>query len=181
MEYLTEPALIPTYPEEILYVLCRHSPEKDSTFPLAYYYTVSPSIQSNKVLEAFFLVLCRSSVIEALSFSRNQGGETSRNLFENLINFVLTDTSDLIRASRVNDFISLPLNDKEEVWFNDYLKEGKGRTLLGANDTVIMRGLLRGNEKPLLEHDSTDSGKIDGVNWTTFKQNTRQFSSYTVA
>lgn len=120
-------------------------------------------------------------MIEALSFSRNQGGETSRNLFENLINFVLTDTSDLIRASRVNDFISLPLNDKEEVWFNDYLKEGKGRTLLGANDTVIMRGLLRGNEKPLLEHDSTDSGKIDGVNWTTFKQNTRQFSSYTVA
>lgn len=175
MEYLTEPALIPTYPEEILYTLCRHAPENDSSFPLAYYYTVSPAIQSSKVLEAFFLVLCRSSVTEAFSFSRNQGGETHSKLFEKLINFVLADSSDQIRASRANDFISLPLDDMEETWFNEYLKEGKGRTLLGASDTIIMRGLLKGNAKPLLDHDkSIASRKIDGISWMTFKESIHQ-------
>lgn len=175
LEYLTEPTLIPTYPEEILYTLCRHAPENDSSFPLAYYYTVSPSIQSGKVLEAFFLVLCRSSVMEGFSFSRIHDTETRHMLFEKLINFVLADSSDLNRASRANDFISLPLHDIEETWLNEYLKEGKGRTLLGASDTIIMRELLKGSTNSLLDHDKTTaSRKIDGVSWMTFKESTQQ-------
>ena len=175
MEFLTEPALIPTYPEEILYTLCRHAPENDSTLPLAYYYTVSPTLQSSKVLEAFFLVLCRSSIIEAFSFARSQGRENHRGLFERLITLFLEDSNDQIKALRANDFISLPLQDEEEIWLNEHLQEGTGRTLQGANDTIIMRGLLKGNIKPLLELDKTTAGrKIEGVSWTTFKESTQQ-------
>ncbi|KAL8658908.1 MAG: hypothetical protein Q9226_000699 [Calogaya cf. arnoldii] len=59
--YLTEPVLIPTFPEEILYLLCTHPDQHDDKLPLAYYYTVSPSVTSPKVTEALFAKLAMSS------------------------------------------------------------------------------------------------------------------------
>ena len=171
MEYLTEPALIPTFPEEILYTLCRHAPENDTSLPLAYFHTVSPCIVSSKVLEAFFFILCRSSITEAFFFSREQGEFIHHNLFEKLVNFVLVNSTGTIRARRSVELINLPFDDVENAWFEEYLKDGKGRTLSGASDTIIMKGLATGNTTFLLEHGKNIAGrKIDGVNWATIRE-----------
>lgn len=171
LEYLTEPALIPTFPEEILYTLCRHAPENDTSLPLAYFHTVSPCIVSSKVLEAFFFILCRSSITEAFFFSREQGEFIHHNLFEKLVNFVLVNSTGTIRARRSVELINLPFDDVENAWFEEYLKDGKGRTLSGASDTIIMKGLATGNTTFLLEHGKNIAGrKIDGVNWATIRE-----------
>ena len=168
LDYLTEPALIPTFPEEILYTLCRHAPDNDVTLPVAYYHTVSPSITSNKVLETYFLTLCRASITEAFYFSRTQGDLNHRVLFEKLIIFVHANSSGAIKATRAVELISLPLNDDEESWFNEFLEEGEGRTLPGASDTVIMKKIATGRPVPELDNGAIRSGrKIDGVNWAT--------------
>ncbi|MCJ1466516.1 hypothetical protein MMC07_005136 [Pseudocyphellaria aurata] len=171
LEHLTEPALIPTFPEDILYTLCRFAPENDCSLPLAYFHTVSPCIASNKVLEAFFLIVCRASVTEAFFFSREQGEFIHRNLFEKLINFVLVDSTGTIRAKRSVELINLPFDNVENNWFEEYLKDGKGRTLSGASDTIIMKGLATGDSTFLLEHGQSIAGrKIAGVNWATIRE-----------
>ena len=171
LEYLTEPGLIPTYPDEILYALCRHAPENDSSLPLAYYHTVLPSIASSKVLEAFFFILCRSSITEAFFFLREQGESIHHDLFEKLIDFVLVHSSGGIRAKRGIELISLPLDDAENDCFEKYLKEGKGRTLPGASDTIIMRELAKGDSNFLLQSGKKVAGrKVAGVNWATLQE-----------
>ena len=171
LEYLTEPALIPTFPEEILYTLSRHAPENDGSLPMAYFHTVSPVISSHKVLEAFFLILCRSSITEAFFYSREQGEFIHQNLFEKLINFVLVNSTGTIRAKRSVELINLPFDDIENTWFEEYLKDGKGRTLSGAGDTIIMKRLATGDSTFLLEHGKNFAGrKIDGVNWATIRE-----------
>lgn len=168
MGYLTEPGLIPTYPDEILYALCRHAPENDNSLPLAYYHTISPSIASRKVLEAFFFILCRSSITEAFFFSRDHGEFIHRDLFEKLIDFVLVHSSGTIRAERGVELISLPLDEAEKAWFEDYLQDGKGRTLFGSGDTIIMRRLATGDSTFLLENGKKMAErKVAGVNWAT--------------
>lgn len=67
--------------------------------------------------------------------------------------------------------INLPFDDVENAWFEEYLKNGKGRTLSGASDTIIMKGLATGNTSFLLEHGKNIAGrKIDGVNWATIRE-----------
>jgi hypothetical protein len=170
LEYLTEPTLIPTYPEEILYTLCRHAPENDPSLPLAYYHTVSPGLSSGKVLEALFLVLCRSSLAEAFFFSRTQDEATHHKLFQKLVSFVHAGSKDGSKAMRGATLISLPLNEVEETWLNEYLKDGEGKKLRGASDTIIMRGLIKG-DLGFLEDNSEDFSveKINGVNWSHLK------------
>ncbi|KAK3173446.1 hypothetical protein OEA41_006775 [Lepraria neglecta] len=173
LDYLTESSLTPTFPEEILCTLCRHSPRDDATLPIAYYHTVSPSITSSKVLEAYFLVLCRASVTEAFHFSRAQGDVNHRVLFEKLIAFVHTKSTGLIKAARGVELISLPLNEEEESWFSEYLEE-KGSILPGAMDTLIMRGVATGRSDSKPQHRRRPSGqKIEGMNWDTLRNSTR--------
>lgn len=168
LDYLTEPALTPTFAEEILYTLCRHTPQNDVTLPIAYYHTVSPSITSSKVLEAYFLTLSRASVTEAFYFSRAQGELNHRFLFENLVAFVHAKSIGPIKATRGVELISLPMNDEEESWFNAVL-EGGGK-LPGAADTLVMRNIATGRPSPNAQHQRNRSGsKIDGVNWQTLK------------
>ena len=165
LDFLTEPTLIPTYPEEILYALCRHTPENDSTLPLAYYYTVSPPLTSNKVLEKFFLILCRTSVTEAFFFARSRGETAHQSLFEKLITFALADTTGPLRGARSTELISLPFDKVEEAWFEEYLGSGKGGRLFGASDTLIMRGLTTGKVESLTEAKNMKGRKIDGLDW----------------
>ena len=143
MDYLTEPALIPTFSEEILYVLCRHAPDDDVTLPISYHQSVSPALTSSKVLEVYFLALCRASVTEAFYFSRAQGGLIHRTLFEKLILFIHSKSSGALKAGRGVELISLPLGEEEETWFRAYL-ECMGSRLSGANDTLKMRDIVIG-------------------------------------
>ena len=174
LDYLTEPALTPTFPEEILYTLCRHTPQDDVTLPIAYYQTVAPSIKSGKVLETYFLTLCRASITEAFYFSRTHGEMNHRVLFEKLITFVHAHSSGAIKANRGVELISLPLNEDEEAWFNEYLNDGRGSTLPGATDTLIIRGISIGRQDPNLQHRRrASSQKIGGINWETLTNSTR--------
>ena len=74
------------------------------------------------------------------------------------------------RASRALELIHLPLNEEEEQWFEEFLNEGKGSTLYGAKDTVMMRKIAKGKMKDAFEFGSKLSGrKIDGLNWMTLR------------
>lgn len=168
LEYLTEPSLIPTFPEEILYTLCRHA--HDGTLPVAYYQSVSPVITSGKTLETYFLTLCRVSVTEAFYFSRTQGDLNHRVLFEKLIDFVHARSQGAIKATRGVELISLPFNKEEESWFTEFLEDGKRKKLAGANDTLIMRAIAIGGSESI-SHDwgKENSQKIDGIDWHTLR------------
>ncbi len=165
LEYLAEPTLIPTFPEEILYTLCRHAPDNDVSLPVAYYHSVSPTFNLSKALEAYFLILCRANVTEAFYFSRTQGDLNHRVLFEKLIAFVHAKSSGTLKAIRGVELVSLPLTKEEEDWFTAYLMEGKGSRLSGAADTLIMRETSNGHFENVQHRRSKGSEKIDGVNW----------------
>ena len=160
--------MIPTFPEEILYTLCRHAP--NATLPIAYYQTVSPAITSGRVLETYFLTLSRVSITEAFYFSRTQGNLNHRVLFEKLINFIHADSHGAKKATRGVELISLPLDKEEESWFTEFLKDGKGRKLPGASDTLIMRAISTGqSESVSQERRKWNSQKIEGMDWHTLR------------
>ena len=168
LDYLSEPALIPTFPEEILYTLCRHAP--DAALAIAYYQTVSPVLTSGKVLETYFLTLCRISVTEAFYFSRSQGDLNHRILFEKLLKFVHANPDGALKATRGVELISLPLNEEEEAWFTEVLEYGKERDLSGANDTLVMRAIAVGRLESMPQDRKTaNSRNIDGINWATLR------------
>ena len=121
--------------------------------------------------------MCRCSVTEAFYFSRGLGETSHRNLFEKLLNFVLTSSTGTVSAARGMELIGLPLNDEEEAWFEHYLKNGDGRTMTSANDTLIMRAQLTGKSKTLLEYGKNINGrKIDGVNWAALRDSMQRGS-----
>ena len=107
---------------------------------------------------------------EAFYFSRGLGNPKHRNLFEKLLNFVLANSKGAIRATRSVELISLPLDEEEEACFEGYLKDGNGRTLSGANDTLVMRALVAGRSNAIMQYGEDMSGrKINGMNWGTLK------------
>ncbi|MCJ1416908.1 hypothetical protein MMC32_003247 [Xylographa parallela] len=175
LDYLTSPSLIPTFPDEILYTLCRHSPQNDSSLPLSYYYSVSPPLASTKVLLAFFERSCKASLTEAFYFSRRRGPLQHHQLFEQLITFVHANSAGSVRASRALELIHLPLDEEEEQWFEEFLNEGKGTTLYGAKDTLMMRKIAKGQVREAVDLGSKLSGrKIDGLNWDALREGLRK-------
>ncbi|MCJ1404084.1 hypothetical protein MMC11_007309 [Xylographa trunciseda] len=171
LDYLTSPSLIPTFPDDILYTLCRHAPQNDSSLPLSYYHSVSPPLASMKVLSAFFERSCKASLTEAFYFARQSGQPKHRQLFEQLITFVHANSAGDVRASRALELIHLPLDEDEEQWFEEFLNEGKGSTLYGAKDTLMMRKIAKGQVRDAVYLGSKLSGrKIDGMNWTTLQE-----------
>lgn len=85
--------------------------------------------------------------------------------------FVLKSSKGESRGTRGLTLISLPLNDLEETWFTEYLRNGAGKMLPGATDTIIMRKLVKGDTDIFLEHQETlNSNKIDGINWLALKE-----------
>ena len=126
------------------------------------------SFQSSKVLEVFFTTLCRASITEAFFFSRARGELSHQTLFERLIEFALSTSHGTARSPRSLELISLPLNDIEESWLEEYLKVGRGSRLPGASDTIIMRGLAMGRRDAISSQDmNRHSRKIRGMDWTT--------------
>lgn len=167
--------MIPTYPEEILLTLCRHAPENDSSLSLAYYHTILPEITSEEVLEALFLALCQSSITEAFFFSRKKDEAIHHKLLQKLIYFVHTDSNNELKATRGATFISLPFNEMEDNWVTEYLRDGQGKKLPRAKDTLIMRGLTKGDLRVIEDDvDKKGSEKINGVNWALLKEGLRQ-------
>ena len=174
LDHLTDPSLVPTFPEEILQTLCRHSKHQPG-LPLAYYHTVSPSIKSTDTLDLLFSMICRSGVSEAYLFTRMQEPLMREHLFETLIAYALGDPGGDARASRASELIGLPLSDEEEKWFEQSLTTGNCSKLYGAKDTLLMRRIAtRRTEGTSKLVKQTRNRTIDGLNWSTLAEYTEQ-------
>ncbi|KAF4278049.1 hypothetical protein KXX13_007455 [Aspergillus fumigatus] len=172
IEYLTEPSIIPTFPDEILYVLTLPQlPKHDDNLAMAYYLTVTPPLASEKVQKAFFEILCRSSITEAFYFTRKRDESLRRAYLEQLIEFVLKTSPGQMRSQRAMELISLPLDNTEEEWFEEALLRGCAKTLHGAKDTAMMRRFATGKLDALSpELESLGGKKIDGLDWDALRQ-----------
>ncbi|KAL8818588.1 MAG: hypothetical protein Q9223_002813 [Gallowayella weberi] len=166
--HLTEPVLIPTFPEEILHLLCTHPNQHDDKLPLAYYYTVSPAITSPKILEALFSKIAISSVTEAFFWSRKQGEPNHQELFQQLILTVLDGPEGDDRARRSVELIHLPFSKEEEAWFEAFLSDGEGRDLRGAKDTLAVRAIATGKSRATVEQGAGYGTKSDhAMDWSS--------------
>ncbi|KAI9676909.1 MAG: hypothetical protein M1817_006748 [Caeruleum heppii] len=165
LEDLTDPSLLPTFPDEILIALARHAAHGDFSLALAYYHTVSPALITSQALDTLFSALCAASVTEAFFFARGQAETIHRHLFEQLISHVLGSS-----RSHSVELVNLPLTEEEETLFENYLSKGEGRQLTGAKDTVLMRKMATGHFAEVLEEKRGPSGKrIEGLNWDTLR------------
>lgn len=168
LDYLTEPVLIPTFPEEIMYTLCTHPDQHDEKLPLAYYYTVSPAITSRKVQRVFFSILAKASVTEALFWTRKQSGSCHRTLFEQLIGAVLDGNEGDDRARRSMELIHLPFCKEEELWFESHLSGGDGRDLPGAEEILSVRKIATGQTGAVAGSGRSFEAKSnDGMDWSS--------------
>lgn len=178
LDRLTQPSLIPTFPDDVLYTLCRHATSADDTIPMAYYHSVSPPLASNKVRDAYFEVLSRVSITEAFYFSRARGDAEHEVLFEKLIAFAITQSSRSCRADRGLELISLPMTDAEEASCERILRasdNGKAHgELSGSIDTLIMRNIAIGHPVSALGTlPTTSRGQVKGINWERLVNDTR--------
>ncbi|OJJ56844.1 hypothetical protein ASPSYDRAFT_155497 [Aspergillus sydowii CBS 593.65] len=172
IEYLTEPSIIPTFPDEILYALTlSHLPRHDDNLVMAYYLTVNPPLTSEKAQRAFMATLSRASITEAFYFTRKHHDALRQMYLTQLIEFVHTTDAGQLRSTRAMELIGLPFDDQEEEWFENALLRGNAKALHGAKDTVMMRRLASGKTAGLsAELESLGGKKIDGLNWDMLKQ-----------
>jgi hypothetical protein len=165
VQYLTHPSLIPTYPEEVLEQLIRHSKHDEFALPLAYYYTVQPTIQAPRAIESLYLAIARTSVTEAFYFSRAQADVARRKMFEMLISIVLHSPPGEKTATRGVELVNLPLDQEEEDWFEFFLSKGEGRGLKRAGDTLMMRRIGTGKFSEALSLDVDGNRTSGGLSW----------------
>ena len=110
--------------------------------------------------------MCHASITETFYFLRCEDEFTQRHLFERMISFVYGSSGGEVRASRAIELVGLPFNPVEEGWYEDFLTEGKGKTLFGAKDALVMRRIATGRAQDAVELGrSTKGRKIDGLNW----------------
>ena len=141
----TDPALTPTFPEDILYILCTYTRPTERTLALAYYNTVSPPLSSDKVLYAYFLTLCRINIVEAYHFARSQPSQKRSQLLERLIVFVVDQKHGERKAKQSMELVSLPFDKEEEETFRAMLQEKQKQKSTDAADILKMRHALLGN------------------------------------
>ena len=174
LEMLTQPNLIPTFPEEILLTLVRHAPLKDFSLPLAYYHTVSPALTTPKAVGALFTAICSSNISEAFHFARSQTDRAHKHLFEQLIYFVHSQPPSSERAEQSVELINQPFDTEEEQWFMAYLTTGEARNLQGAKASVATRRIATGRYSEALGVDKSSSGhRAGGHNWETLLEGLR--------
>ncbi|KAJ5198014.1 uncharacterized protein N7498_007131 [Penicillium cinerascens] len=175
LDYLADPSLIPTFPDEILYALTLSQlPKHDDSLAIAYYLTAAPPLATEKVQRAFFEVMCRSNVTEAFYFTRKYDEFHRRSFFEQLIEFVHKSGAGQTRSKRAMELVGLPLDEDEECWFEECLLQGNASSLPGAKDTVMMRRLAIGQMDGLgAELESLGGKKVDGLNWDDLRESMR--------
>ncbi|MCJ1437680.1 hypothetical protein MMC27_007067 [Xylographa pallens] len=143
-------------------------PDKYQTFIDGIWYLDRLKLEANAPYNS-------SSLTEAFYFSRRRGSLQHHQLFEQLITFVHANSAGSVRASRALELIHLPLGEDEEQWFEEFLNEGKGSTLYGAKDTLMMRKIAKGQVREAVGLGSKLSGrKIDGLNWDVLREGLRK-------
>ncbi|EHA50249.1 hypothetical protein MGG_03377 [Pyricularia oryzae 70-15] len=145
LEYLAHPSLVPEFADDIITILVRHARDDDFSWALAYYQTVNPVLKTPEALELYFIALARTSVTEALLYSRTHPESARRLFFEQLVASVHDGPSSAglagpgSREQRARTLASLPLDRDEERWLDEYLTGPEGRRLKNGRDTWVMR------------------------------------------
>lgn len=175
---LTHPSIIPTFPDEIILVLLSREdvPEKD-VLPLAYYNCTNPPLASEEAKTEFVKWMANRNTTETFYWIRGRPEHEHKALLEILIEETLHGSVrhrvDISREAKAAEFVGLPFSDEEERWIETFLTEGKGRTLPGAVDTVIMRRFATGRMVDVA-NDTTAKGKrVNGINWDVLKEGVR--------
>ncbi|KAJ4292967.1 hypothetical protein N0V88_005631 [Collariella sp. IMI 366227] len=145
LEHLAHPSLPSEFADDIISVLVRHAKNDDYSLPLAYYHTTQPVLQTPAALELLFGALARTSVTEALYFSRTYPEFARQQLFERLVGSVLEHPE--AAGARGRELVSLPLTGAEEKWFQEYVAVGEGRKSKNAKAVAQMRQLVTGGRR----------------------------------
>ncbi|KAK6213112.1 hypothetical protein QIS74_09114 [Colletotrichum tabaci] len=144
LEYIAHPSLTTDFADEIMTALVRRAPDGDYTLPLSYFHTVQPILKTSAAMELLFDAMARTSVTEALYFSRTHADAVRAQLFRQLISTVIGAPANEETAARATELVGLPFDATEETWFEEYLAEGDGKKLKRARDTLLMRKLVTG-------------------------------------
>jgi len=110
---------------------------------------VQPVLKSSQALELVFGAIARTSVTEAFYLSRTYPDPARKPLLQQLISSVLNGTGSQDIGTRAADLVSLPFDDAEEEWFEEFLTTGGGRGSKKAKDTLVMRKILLGQQREL--------------------------------
>lgn len=72
------------------------------------------------------------------------------------------------------ELVGLPLDNDEEVWFEEALLHGHASSFPGAKDTLMMRRLATGKMDELgPELQSLGGKRVDGLNWDDLRGSMR--------
>ena len=164
LENLTHPSLIPTFQEEILETLVKHSPGEDMSLALAYYHTVQP-VLSEAAIDVLFTAIVRTSVTEAFYFLRGQPSPQSEAMFEKFLSIVIHEPLGTNSAIRGTELINLPFSAEEEQKFEDYLISGAGKRVQRSRDFVMMRRIAMGRFSEALNVNAEGGKAVGGLNW----------------
>ncbi|EXJ88812.1 hypothetical protein A1O3_01876 [Capronia epimyces CBS 606.96] len=169
LEFLTDPSLTPTFPDEILLALLRHS-KCDSSLATAYYVAVSPPLKDQETLEAYFELLLANNLVEAYYFAQKQDDLQRRALFEQLIVTVHGQKAGRDRAEQAAVLIGLPFTAEEENWFEGCLLHGAASKYPGAKDSVMARRIATGKSTTGISALNRLKGEdIGGLSWDYVK------------
>ncbi|KND86808.1 Uncharacterized protein ely5 [Tolypocladium ophioglossoides CBS 100239] len=139
LEYVAHPSLSPDFSDDIIITLVRHARDNDYSLALSYFYAVQPILKSSLALELLFDSMARTSVTEALLFSRAHAQHTREQLFRQWISSILDSSRGQESSSRISELAFMPFDSAEEAWFEEYLSNGEGRNLKRAKDTLLIR------------------------------------------
>lgn len=170
VELLTDPSLTPTFSDQILYALLQN-PKVDGSLAMAYYLTVSPPLEDQKTLSAYFSFLSDTDIVNAYHFCQIRVDSERKSLFEQLILAALS-TKRNQTVARAEALVSLPFTEMELLWFEDFLLHGKGSSCHGAKDSVVMRRIATGKEYTDIQPLQRFRGqKIEGIDWGDVRSN----------
>jgi hypothetical protein len=99
--------------------------------------------KTSEALDLLFGALARTSVVEALYFSRAHPASARRPLFERLVASVLESAEGGV-GRRGKELVSAPLTGDEERWLHEFLAVGEGRKSKNARVVAQMRTVVTG-------------------------------------
>lgn len=192
VEHLTHPSIIPTFPDEILYILLRGgdsqgalSVEKnscDGILALAYYNCVKPPLDDPKTRTEFAKYMSARNVTDTYFWIRTRPEYEHKALLEILMDQTIersawtsgADAETYTREEKALEFVSLPFTEDEEEFIEKFLTEGKGRTYQGALDTLLMRRIAMGRLADVAKEPSMRGRKHEGLNWEILKDGVKR-------
>jgi hypothetical protein len=192
VEHLTHPSIIPTFPDEILYMLLKgrdrltsvgmQKNSEDDILALAYYNCVKPPLEEAKVRDEFAKYMSARNVTETYYWIHTRPEYEQKPLLEILMDQTLERSAwsnsmgdeTYTREEKALEFVSLPFSEDEEAFVETFLTEGKGRNYQGANDTLMMRRIAMGRLADVAKETGNRGRRHDGVTWEVLKDGVKR-------